>query len=169
MEEIPPIAAGFVRIAVRLPKGSAYTPGDLASRAGIEIDSVGLITVVDLEALIDVRAERGKVARIALERLGPTRLEGWTWQWLRLGLGRNHGLTIGQLKRIMQTADAMPLGRIHIQNTHSLVGLQDFKMPAVLARLQPLRVNGFASRAEALPPGSGPGNAAYLGSGSQHS
>ena len=168
MDETPPVATGFVRISLRLPKGSSYTPGDLASRAGIEAESLGFISIEGLEALVDVRSERGKVARIALEKLGPTRLEGWTWQWLRLGLGRNHGLSIGQLKRIMQNVDAMPLGRIHIQNTHSLIGLQDFKMEGVLARLGGLRVNGFASRPEALPQGQGPGNAAYLGSGRDH-
>lgn len=154
-------AEGFVRIAVRLPKGEQYTPGDLVRQAGVELEALGPIAVDAGVGLVDVRTDRGRAARAGLERLGPTRLEGWSWRWLRLGLGRNHGLSMGQLRRIMQNADALPLGRIHIQNTHALVGIQDFRLAQVLERLHGLRVNGFAARAEALPPGAGPGSAAF--------
>lgn len=162
MDQPPPIAEGFVRIAVRLPRGEQYTPGEVARLAGIPLEALGPIVVAEGGASVDVLADQGKAARAALERVGPTRLEGWSWRWLRLGLGRNHGLSIGQLKRILQNADALPLGRIHIQNTHSLVGIQDFKLPAVLEKLKPLRVNGFAARPEALAVGAGPGPAAFI-------
>jgi hypothetical protein len=69
---------------------------------------------------------------------------------------------MGQLRKIMQTVDALPLGRIAVNNTHTLVGLQDFKIPAVLARLAVLKINGFAARPEVLPLGKGPGSAAYM-------
>ena len=168
MDEPSEVAEGFVRIAVRLPRNERYTPGDLTKLAGVSLEALGPIVVGEGEALVDVRAELGKTARASLERVGPTRLEGWTWRWLRLAVGRNHGLSIGQLKRIMQTADALPLGRIHIQNTHALIGVQDFKLAAVLERLAPLRVNGFAAKATALPIGAGPGSAAFLGSAAKH-
>ncbi len=157
----PPVAEGFVRIAVRLPRARAYTPGELAQLSSVEAEALGAITVFAGEALVDVRADRGRAARAALERIGSTRLEAWTWRWLRLSLGRNHGLSMGQLRRLMQNADALPMGKIHIQNTHSLVGIQDFRAGMVLARLAGLRVNGFAARAEVLAPGQGPGSAAF--------
>jgi hypothetical protein len=162
MDEAPPVADGFVRIAVKLPRGESYTPGELTKLAGVDLEALGPIVVNENEARVDVRVAVGKTARASLERVGPTRLEGWSWRWLRLGVGRNHGLSIGQLKKIMQAADALPLGRIQIQNTHSLVGIQDFKLDALLERLAPLRVNGFAARATALPKGAGPGSAAFI-------
>jgi hypothetical protein len=121
------------------------------------------VLVLEGSAVVDVRTELGRSAREHLERLGPTRLVGWQWQWLKLSIGRNHGLNIGQLKKVMLSVDALPLGRILINNTHTLVGLQDFKLPAVLARMTTLRVNGYAARPEALPLGSGPGSAEYRG------
>ena len=76
-------------------------------------------------------------------------------------IGRNHGISMGQLRKILQAADALPLGRISINNTHTLVGLQDFKIPAVMAKLTPLKINGFSPRPEMLPIGKGPGAPAF--------
>jgi hypothetical protein len=162
MDELPAIASGYVRITVRLNRPEGLTPGELARSSGMQPDQLGPVAVNDGEGVVDVPAEFGKQARERLERLGPTRLVGWEWQWLRLSIGRNHGLSMGQLRKIMQTVDAMPLGRISVNNTHTLVGLQDFKIPAVLARLTALKINGFAARPEVLPLGKGPGSAAYL-------
>lgn len=131
--------------------------------SGMALDDLGPVLVLEGSAVVDVRTELGRSAREHLERLGPTRLVGWQWQWLKLSIGRNHGLNIGQLKKVMLSVDALPLGRILINNTHTLVGLQDFKLPAVLARMATLRVNGYAARPEALPLGSGPGSAEYRG------
>jgi hypothetical protein len=161
MDAGAPPAEGFVRIAVRLGTGAAPTPGEIARLCAVELEALGPIQVGPGEAQVDVRADRGRAVRAHLERLGPTRLEGWTWRWLRLSVGRNHGLSMGQLRRVMQNAEALPLGRIHIQNTHSLVGVQDFRLPTVLERLKGTRLNGFALRAEALAPGQGPGSAAF--------
>jgi hypothetical protein len=162
MESLPAIAAGFVRITVRLANASGLTPGELARLSGALPDQLGPVAVLSDEGVVDVRAELGKQVRERLERLGATRLVGWEWQWLKLHVGRNHGLSMGQLRKIMQTVDAMPLGRIAVNNTHTLVGLQDFKIPPVLARLAVLKINGFAARPEVLPPGKGPGSAAYV-------
>lgn len=163
MDELPDPAPGFVRIQVRLPRDTQSTPGDLARLAGVALDDLGLVQVLDGSAVVDVRTEHGKTAREHLERIGPTRLVGWEWQWLKLNIGRNHGLNIGQLKKVMLGVDAMPLGRILINNTHTMVGVQDFKLPAIMARMSTLRVNGYAARPEALPLGSGPGSAEYRG------
>jgi hypothetical protein len=95
-----------------------------------------------------------------LERLGQTRVVDITWQWLKIMIGRNHGLTIGHLKKILQAADAAPLGKIHIQNTHSLIGVQDWKMPAVVLKLSGTKVNGYAVRPEG--PVQAPGSAAFV-------
>jgi hypothetical protein len=166
MDTLPDPAPGFVRIQVRLPRGDHRTPGELAQLSGIALDDLGPVQVHDGGAVLDVRAALGKAAREQLERLGPTKLVGWQWQWLKLHVGRNHGLAIGQLKKVMQNVDAMPLGRILVNNTHTLVGIQDFKLPAVLARLSVLRINGFAARPEVLPQGGGPGSAEYRGGSS---
>jgi hypothetical protein len=167
MDELPDPAPGFVRIQVRLPRAlpgdGQPTPGDLARMSGVALDDLGLVQVLDGSAMVDVRTEHGKTAREHLERIGPTRLVGWDWQWLKLNIGRNHGLNIGQLKKVMLSVDALPLGRILINNTHTMVGVQDFKLPAVLTRMSTLRVNGYAARPEALPLGTGPGSAEYRG------
>jgi hypothetical protein len=165
MEQLPDPAPGFVRIQVRLAREHhGATPGELARQAGVALDDLGPVQVRDGWALVDVRTDLGRTAREHLERLGSTRLVGWQWQWLKLHIGRNHGLNIGQLKKVMQNVDAMPLGRILINNTHTLVGLQDFKLAAIITRMGGMRVNGFAARPEALALGSGPGSAEYRGS-----
>ncbi len=161
MDESQPLSPGFLRIGVKLPRGESYTPGELARVVGVALDEVGPIVVGEGEAQVDVRLESGKAARAFLERIGPTRIVDWQWRWMKILIGRNHGMSMGQLRKIMQTADALPLGRISINNTHTLVGLQDFKIPAVMAKLAPLKINGFSPRPEMLPLGKGPGAPAF--------
>lgn len=139
------------------------TPGELASSTGLPAESIGHASVLGNKGLVDVHIADGKTARVALEQLGSTRLTDWEWRWLRLAIGRNHGLSIGQLRKVMQNADAHPLGRIAINNTHTLVGVQDFKLPALLEYLGNQRINGFASKPEVLPSGKGPGSPEFLG------
>jgi len=158
---LPPVADGYLRIVVRLVRDD-FTPGEIARYAGVDPDHLGPIAVLGGEAAVDVTYAMAKTARGFLARLGPTRLVDWQWRWMRLGIGRNHGLSIGQLRKLMLAADAMPLGKISINNTHSMVGIQDFRLGAVLAKLATTRVNGFALRAEGLAPGQGPGSAAFV-------
>ena len=158
MERLPPPAPGFIRIAVHLRPGISLTPGALAAHTGLSPDHVSHAAVHEGIAHVDVLMEHGRSARTALEPLGRTNLVDWEWRWLRLSVGRNHGLTIGQLRKIMQTIEAVPLGKITINNTHTLVGVQDFKLPGALKKLEGLRVNGFAPRPEVLPSGKGPGS-----------
>ncbi len=163
MDTLPPPAPGYVRIQVRLSRGSQPTPGELAQTTGVALDDLGPVHVEEGTALVDVRTVHGRVARDNLEKFGATKLVQWNWQWVKICIGRNHGLNIGQFRKVMQNVDALPLGRILINNTHTMVGLQDFKIPTILARLSTLRVNGYAARPEVLPYGTGPGSAEYRG------
>lgn len=156
-----PVPPGFVRIEVKLPAGRATTPGDLVKAAGVGLELLGGVCVGEQEATVEVRCEAGPEARRNLARLGLTRLVGWEWRWLRISLGRNHGFTLGRLKKLLAAADAGPLGRIQLNNTHTLVGLQDFRLAAVSAWLTGQRINGYPVRIEILEPGTGPGSAAY--------
>lgn len=162
MNDLPQVKPGFVRIGVRLRPGNTVTPGDLVTAAGVKLEEIGPITVLDNEAYVEIGHVVARTARFNLDRVGPTRILQWNWRWLKLNIGRNHGLTIGQLRKLMQTVDASPLGRLHVNNTHTLVGLQDFKLPPVLAKLLTLRLNGYAVRPEALEEGEGPGNPAFV-------
>ena len=69
---------------MRLSRGQSYTPGELTKLVGVELDQLGPIVVGEGEAHVDVLIAAGRTARASLERVGPTRLEGWTWRWLRL-------------------------------------------------------------------------------------
>lgn len=158
----PPLALGFVRIGISLRPKHGYTPGEIAKASNCPPEDVGHVVVGETDAVIDVRSARGLQARDGLARVGRTQLLARNWQWLRLGVGRNHGLSMGQLRKIMQKADALPLGRIAIQNTHTFVGLHDDKMMDVVQRLSSLKINGFAAKPTQLPLGTGPGSAAYM-------
>lgn len=162
METLPSIAPGFVRIEVRfrLP-GAPPTPGDVARASGVHPEDLGPIMVAGLNAVVDVRSTLAPRARSGLDALGITRVADWNFRWLRLSVGRNHGLTIGQLRKVLAAADALPLGKFNINNTHTMVGVQDQKAEAVVGRLADVRINGQAVKPELLPHGKGPGSAAF--------
>lgn len=161
MAELPPLAAGFVRLAVRLPPGPPLTPGNLAKLTGLPAEHVGPINIADGEAFIDVTASEGRTARFNLTRLGPAHLAERRWHWLRLAVGRNHGLSMGQLRRILQNAQAHPVGKIIINNTHTLVGISDDNLQPVMTKLESTRINGFGAKPTSLPFGTGPGSPAF--------
>ncbi len=156
--ELPPLPTGHVRIRLRLPLGSALTPGGIARASGLAAEDLGPIVIHGREAYIDVRAAAGRNARDNLRPVGPTEMIERHWGWLRIAIGRNHGLSMGQLKRILQRADALPAGRILIQNTHTLVGLTDDRLPLVIEKLRTVKINGFAARPEGLHEKAGPGS-----------
>jgi hypothetical protein len=156
-----PVRPGFIRIQLNLPVGATPTPGDLVKAVGIALDDLGPIQVEHATAWIDVSTAAGRTARTNLDRLGRTNIVDWQWRWLRLMVGRNHGVTLNQLKKVVLQADAAPLGRIHLNNTHSLVGVQDFRVPSVVAKLTGHKLNGYSLRPEDLPESAGPGSAAF--------
>jgi hypothetical protein len=111
-----------------------------------------------------VRSEQVQRARDGLSALGLTRVADWNFRWLKLNVGRNHGLTIGQLRKVLVAVDALPLGKFNINNTHTLIGVQDQKAEAVLKRLADARVNGQAVRPELLPASKTLGSASFSAS-----
>jgi len=163
MIELPPVREGFIRIHVEIGLGGPATPGELAGLCGVALDHLGPIAVEGSDGVVEVAITHHQAVRRALHELGPTRLVDWQWRWLKLNLGRNHGLTIGHFRKVMQKIEAYPLGKIGIQNTHTLVGIQDFKLADVVLKLSTLKVNGYLVRPEVLPPGKGPGSAAFGG------
>lgn len=163
MDELPPIAAGYMRLEVRFRvlTGSPPTPGDIARASGCKPEELGPIMVAGVNAVVDVRHEAATKARDNLASLGLVRVGDYNFRWIKLMVGRNHGLTIGQLRKILTTADALPLGKFNINNTHTMIGLLDQKAAAVVASLTEMRINGAAVRPELLPYGTGPGNASF--------
>ncbi len=162
METLPPLAPGYVRVEVRfrLP-GAPLTPGDVVRASNVPPDALGPILVAGVNAVVDVRSALAQRARDGLSALGLTRVSDWNFRWLKLNVGRNHGLTIGQLRKVLVAADALPMGKFNINNTHTMVGVQDQKAEAVLARMTDTRINGQAVRPELLAIGKGPGSASF--------
>jgi hypothetical protein len=89
----------------------------------------------------------------------------WNFRWLKLNVGRNHGLTLGQLRKVLAAADALPLGKFNINNTHTMVGVQDQKAAGIVARLADARINGQAVRPELVPTNKTLGSAAFTSGG----
>jgi len=165
METLPPLAPGFVRVEVRfrLP-GAPLTPGDVVRASGVHPSELGPIMVAGVNAVVDVRSPVAQRARDGLSALGITRVADWNFVWLKLNVGRNHGLTIGQLRKVLVAADALPLGKVNINKTHTVVGVQDQKATAIVVRLGDTRINGQAVRPELMPASRGLGSASFSSS-----
>lgn len=158
MDVLPPLAAGYVRLEVRfrLPAGKPPpTPGEVARISGCHPDELGPLMVAGVNAIVDLRHGSVTKARDSLSALGVVKVADWNFRWLKLMVGRNHGLTIGQLRKVLVAADALPMGKFNINNTHTMVGILDHKVDAVVARLSEIRINGAAVRPEALAHAAG--------------
>lgn len=169
MSDQTPPQAGFIRLAVLLERDT--TPGELARQSGVDPEFLGLITIDHGQAAIDIHEDHAQAARERLKALGPTQLQSRsrppepTWRWLRLAVGRNHGMTIGQFKRIMERSPAERLGKIHLNNTHTLVGIREDLYAAVVEYFRDQRINGIAVRPGDPLPGETFDNPAFTGSG----
>lgn len=163
MDELPPLAAGYVRLEVRFRvlTGAPPTPGDIARASGCHPEELGPILVAGVNAVVDVRHDSATKAREHLAALGLVRVGDYNFRWVKLMVGRNHGLTIGQLRKLLVSVDALPLGKFNINNTHTMIGLLDQKAEGVVAKLAEVRINGTAVRPELLPHGKGPGSASF--------
>lgn len=162
MSDLPPVAPGFVRLQVHLGRGASLTPGEVAQATGVDAADLGPIALDGRTASVDVIAQRGREARQHLSALGITQLIERNWVWLRLSVGRNHGLAMGQFRKVMANAGTKTLGRIVIQNTHCLVGLPDDVANDILPRLEKTRVNGYLVRPSILPAKAGPGSPEFI-------
>ncbi|MFW5846077.1 MAG: DbpA RNA binding domain-containing protein, partial [Planctomycetota bacterium] len=58
--------------------------------------------------------------------------------------GRNHGLTMRKLRNVLEDAAAQPVGRIHLNNNYTVVGLREDRWDEVIAALGERTVNGVA-------------------------
>jgi len=159
VDDLPPLQTGYTRLAVLLEREREITPGAVASRLGIALEELGPVLVLGDQAVVDVDNDFANRARQALEELGPVQEIGRKVQptrfvWLRVAVGRNHGLTMAHLRKLLTRADAGPLGRIRVNNTHSLVGLRDDHVEAVIAHLRDQRLNGVPVKPECPPAGS---------------
>jgi hypothetical protein len=162
MSDLPAVAAGYVRLLVHLSPSHSLTPGALAQAAGIAAEFLGPINLSASYGYIDVLADHGREARSNLQRLGPVQLSERNWVWLRLSIGRNHGLGMGQFRKVMFSAGAGVLGRIVIQNTHTMVGLPDDVGTEVAEKLSHQKVNGYPVRPTLLDPKAGPGSPEFV-------
>jgi hypothetical protein len=156
---IPPLQSGYLRVAVLLKDPSAVTNGDLVRATGVDLDYLGPVLIHGHQASIDVAMSVAEQAREGLAKLGPTQVVTaapvrYAYRWLRLGVGRNHGLSMGQLRKMLERAKAGPLGRIHVNNTHTLVGVREDFLDAVVEHFTDARTNGAALRPEVLKEGA---------------
>jgi hypothetical protein len=162
MSDLPQVAPGYVRLMLYLPRNQSMTPGDVARATGLNAELLGPIILADNAAAVDVVAAHGRQARAELSRIGTTQLFDRNWVWLRLAIGRNHGFAMGQFRKVMATAGAKGLGRIVIQNTHTMVGLPDDVAETIRARLEREKINGYPVRPSILPPKAGPGSPEFV-------
>ena len=156
-----PPAQGFLRLALNVPGRQTPTPGELVQvvqSAGLSLDDLGLIQVDGSDSLLDVRESIAERAYQVLSQVGSVRVLHRRWQWLKLLIGRNDGFTLNRLKKLISDIDAGEPGRIHLNNTHTMVGILEAKAAGAVARLPAIRINGRPVRHELLPPGTGPGD-----------
>lgn len=149
--EAPPLAAGYVRLAILAPEQGELTPAIIARASGLTAEQLGFIAVEGDQAIVDVVASCGQEARERLGQFGAVQLQGDAtvrpgFRWLRLGVGRNHGLTPTHLKKILSRAGATVLGRFHIRNTHVVVGIREDHWDQAVDQLANAKVNGVAAR-----------------------
>jgi hypothetical protein len=150
MNEQQPPQSGFVRLSVLLDQ--PCTPGDLVKACGVDLNHLGPITINGDQALVDVTTDEAPTAREGLKNLGATQLQSRgnrpdpKWTWLRLAVGRNHGMTIGQFRRVMERSPCGPLGKIHLNNTHTLVGIHAEAFEPAVEYFAEMKINGITVR-----------------------
>ncbi|NRA38471.1 MAG: DbpA RNA binding domain-containing protein [Planctomycetes bacterium] len=153
MEEIEPVLAGYVRL-VLYPRQATptLTPGEVVSWSDVAPEFIGPLMIGRKQVLIDIHCHHSKHACEALAKHGScciaqSGVHKMEWHFIRLGIGRNQGLGISHLKRIMGAAQKGPLGKISINNTYSLVGLREDFVQVCLQSLENKRINGFRCQA----------------------
>ncbi|MHC5068560.1 MAG: DbpA RNA binding domain-containing protein [Planctomycetota bacterium] len=158
METAPPPKPGFARLAVLLSK-SGLTNADVARATGVDLDHLGPVLIFGHQALVDVAAAHCEAACEALNALGPVQVVSaadvtTTWLWLRLEVGRNHGLTLAHLRKVLDRNGAGDLGRIHVNNSHSLVGIREDRITDLIAALADQVINGIRVRPSQVAEGA---------------
>lgn len=152
-----PLADGFARIHLTLAAGKDPTPGDLARQCNIPAESIGLIRIDNGGALIDVEDDLAEAACLRLNEEGKARIVERRriqpdWAWLIMQVGRTQGMTMGYLKKLLERAESGPVGRIHIQNAYTLVGMHAHRIEPVAEYLNRKPINGIKPRARTAEP-----------------
>ncbi len=155
MPDLPPIKPGHVRLHLLLERDSDITPGDVLRATGLDPELIDHVLVFGHEALIDIVEDHGQEARKALDAIAITQVSKRPqppprWSWIKIAVGRNHGLSMRQLRKILDRAEAGQVGQIDIHNTHSAIGIRDDRLDGVIEQLAPLRINGIQTRPERL-------------------
>lgn len=153
MEEIEPVLAGYVRL-VLYPRQATntLTPGEIVTWSDTSTEFIGPLMIGRTQVLIDIHCHHSKNACESLGKHGScciaqSGVHKMEWHFIRLAIGRNQGLGISHLKRIMGAAQNGPLGKISINNTYSLIGIREDYVPACLQALEKKRINGFRCQA----------------------
>jgi hypothetical protein len=145
----PERASDHVRFAVYTKKSDRFTPGEIARLTGLEPDQIGFIAIESDHILVDVHKTCKQAVRSRLVEIGGCKLledAPFLWRWLRLAIGRNHGLTMRKLRSVLESAEAQPVGRIHLNNAYTLVGLREDRWEPTLAALANTSVSGIPLR-----------------------
>lgn len=162
----PELADGYARLVVTPTNESDLTPGAAARAVGIDLDAVGAIHVSAQQIVVDVLLADVLRARDGLQQLGPVKIVKTapieqTWAWFKLHVGRNHGLTMGLLRKLFNRAQLTELGRIEIRNTCAYVGLTTEALENAIAHFADAKVNGITVRPCRAPAGEMRGDPAF--------
>ncbi len=152
MDPLPPVEAGYIRL-VLFPEVETWhlTPGMIVGYCAVDLEKVGHIQIKRQKVYVDVHNSVSHDVRERLNEHGrctvaENGVELLKWQFIRLAVGRNHGLNVGQLKKLMKRIEAGPLGKISINNTNTLIGIREDFVKHVIAELSSKRINGVASQ-----------------------
>ena len=153
MDDLPPVTSGYIRL-VWFPDQDTreMLHADVLRLCDENLDNLGHIQIRRRKIYIDVMHTVSHDVRERLNEYGrctvaENSLHQLRWVFIRLGVGRNHGLNLGYLKKLMKRLDAGPLGKISINNTYTLLGLREDKIESVVNQLKNKRINGYASQA----------------------
>ncbi len=153
MEPLPPVQAGYIRF-VLFPETKTWllTPGMVIEWCGCDNEKISHIQIKRQKIYIDIHNSVSHAVRENLQAHGRCSVaengnEQLKWHFIRLGVGRNHGLNVGQLKKMMKRIEAGPLGKISINNTYTLIGLREDFVRETVEKLSRMRINGIASQA----------------------
>ena len=153
MDELPPVSSGYIRL-VFFPDADTRSMfhADVLRMCEEDLDLLSHIQIRRRKIYIDVHNSVSHDVRERLNAFGrctvaENSLHAMRWHFIRLGIGRNHGLNLGYLKKLMKRLNAGPLGKISINNTYTLLGLREDRIESVLNQLKQKRINGYASQA----------------------
>ncbi len=149
--DIPELAAGYARLQIDLKEERrgehSPTPGEVVCATELPPEEVGFISVSENTVTIDVVRPRCRHTREILTGLGFVRVikaPDMDWLWLYIGIGRNHGFTMKRLKKLLDETDSQPVGKIHLNNAYTVVGLREDKFEGACTHMKSAKINGIA-------------------------